>query len=183
MAEFIPRLNNKGIFTQLDAGGNFVGRTADRGVAEGSKSNIPVARVLLFRNTFRGKEVLLQRRGDKPLWPGLLDASVVETAQMNAQDPWEPEHPRDTAERGLREELGIETIVFDSKSHNDTWEGEDYPMQSFITTYTALYNGPFSPSDEVAEVEWIRVRKLKKEVKTNPDKFTPSLVEFVTNHL
>jgi isopentenyldiphosphate isomerase len=179
MAERIPRLNAQGVFTQLDSRGNFVGRTMDRREAEMRHGNIPVARVLLFRNTLRGREVLLQKRGEKPLWGGRYDASIVETARMNPVNEREPEHPRTTAERGLSEELKVKDVIFDAKSYHNSWEGEDYPMKSFITTYTANYNGTFTMSDEVADIKWITTRKLKKMLKSDPQSFTPSLAEFV----
>lgn len=182
MAERIPRLTDKGVFTQLDVNGNFVGRTMDRREAETNHGNIPVARVLLFRNTPGGREVLLQQRGDKPLWGGRYDASIVETSSMNGQNPWEPEHPKKTAERGLGEELAVKNVTFDTNIYQDTWEGPDYPMRSFITTYTASYNGEFILDREVAAIRWIPTRDVKKMIEENPELFTPSLIEFVTKH-
>jgi isopentenyldiphosphate isomerase len=183
MAERIPRLDAKGVFTQLDTRGNFVGITVNRREAEMNNGNVPVSRVFLFRDTPNGREVLLQQRGDKPLWRGRFDASIVETGRMNPANPWEPEHPKEIAKRGLKEELTVQDVIFDNKSYQDTWEGKDYPMKSFITTYTASYNGPFTPTDEVADVKWVAVVSLQEEIESDPDKYTPSLREFVSTHL
>lgn len=178
--ELIPRLNSDGVFTQLNPQGEFVGRAVQRSEAEANHGNIPVARVFLFRDTSEGRMVLVQKRGaTKSLWPGRLEASAVETVQLNRDNPLEPEHPRNAALRGLAEELGVSNVIFNGPPTHERYYGAT--MTSHITTYTAEYGGDLAPDQvEVANTTWMRTDRLRRMIEDNPEMFTPAFVEYAS---
>ena len=183
--ERVPRLTASGQFTQLDKDENFVGRTMSRQEAE-TTGNSPVVSVFLFRGEGSGKEVLLQQRAShKSRWPEEWESSMVETSQMNPDDPWEPEHPKATAKRGLEEELTVKDITLDDKAYY--FMHSENGSSSVMTIYTANYDenihGPIIPDpEEIETVEWVPVRQLQEMLRDGSRKFTQGFVDFVTKY-
>ena len=112
-------------------------------------------------------EMLIQKRSPKKkLYPNLLDASVSGTVRKD-------EAYEQTLKREMKEELGIsEPFEFLFKfSHFDKFD------KAIKKVFTAKYNSDFKlQEDEVKEVFWISVEKLKKSITKNPKKFCGPLL-------
>ncbi|MCH7993576.1 MAG: isopentenyl-diphosphate Delta-isomerase [Planctomycetes bacterium] len=91
-------------------------------------------------------------------------------------------HPRpeettiDAARRRVREELGIDTELRDTRSF--TYHAFDHASglheREFVHVLTGNYDGEIRPDlDEVSEIRWVDDRQLKKETSITPDRFTP----------
>lgn len=113
--------------------------------------------------------ILLQKRSAyKPAWP-LFWSNTCCT------------HPRDgeskeaCAMRRLKEEMGFSTAVkprfkFIYKAKYDDTFGE----HELDTVLVGEYSGPIKPDNkEVAEYKWVKISELKKDLKENPQIYTP----------
>jgi len=186
MPERVPRLNPNGVLIQHATNGDFVGRSMSRNEAE-RNGNSPVVCVLLFDGMGEKRKVLLQQRAShKSRWSGQWEGSTVETAQMNSNDPWEPEHPSETGKRGLKEELSLEKVLFDDPYYY--YKFVDNPgVSSIMTIYTAVYDeeihGSVVPNPrEIKQVEWVGGGQLLEMVENNSREFAPGFSELILTH-
>jgi isopentenyl-diphosphate Delta-isomerase len=125
------------------------------------------ANVLLFRSN--GELLLQKRAAEKDVCPGLWDLSVAEHLV-----------PGETflaaAQRGLAEELGIESVELSAF-------GEMFKVCiqlpgihdcEFQQTFHGLSDAVISPDPlEVAEVKTIALSELARQLDTDPEAFTP----------
>lgn len=124
----------------------------------------------------RGEMLLQKRAASKYHFAGLWSNACC-------SHPREGEKILSAAKRRLMEELHFQTPLeshgaitykfFDSKSGLTEHE-YDY-------NFSGIFNGPIDFNrEEVEEVRWISVSKLKKELKTEPEKFTPWFKEILS---
>lgn len=120
--------------------------------------------VLVFNS--RG-ELLIQRRAfTKYHCPGLW-------ANTCCSHPRSGEKTQDAAHRRLKEECGFITqlkekfhFIYKADFDNGLTEYE------FDHVFIGYYDGKVNPNpEEVAEVKWISIEDLKKDVKKNPQKY------------
>lgn len=121
----------------------------------------------------RGKyELLLQQRSQaKPLWPFSWSNTVC-------THPYLGEKYLDTAQRRLKEELGIRVELQDMNiaysfiyqaNFNSQWS--EYELDTVIV-------GEFDDKiwvnpNEVSQIEWVEIGKLLSRVKSSPEQYTP----------
>lgn len=128
-----------------------------------------------------GERVLIQRRAaGKYHTPGLW-------ANTCCTHPHWDEPAADCALRRLREELGIEglaltaaeTVEYRADVGNGMTEHE--LVEIFVAEAPA--DLPVSPDPaEVSAIRWIALRDLLDEVEDDPDRFTPWLRIYLTDH-
>jgi isopentenyl-diphosphate delta-isomerase len=114
------------------------------------------------------KMLIQQRAGDKPTWP-LFWSNAVCT------HPLPGETYKDAAERRLQEELGFlvplkEIFRFTYKAqYDETWGENEYDV-----VFGGEYDGEIKPNpEEVADYQWIDIKKLKKDILENPAQYSP----------
>lgn len=116
-----------------------------------------------------GKKMLLQKRPhDKPTWGGFWSNTCC-------THPMKGESYKHTAVRRLFEEMGIKTqlvekfkFIYKAKC-NTTW-GE----HELDATFVGYYDGEVNANPEEAEDwKWLDIKDLKKDIKENPDIYTP----------
>lgn len=115
-------------------------------------------------------QILITKRAEsKPTWGGFWSNAVC-------SHPYPEESYQKAAERRLFEELGFKipltevfNFIYEAKMDNKIW-GEHELDHVFI----GYYDGPVNPDpNEVSDYKWLKVGDLKKELKENPDKYTP----------
>ena len=129
----------------------------------------------------RGTEVLLQQRAmGKYHTPGLW-------ANTCCTHPEWDESPADCAQRRLNEELGITGLLMHHRHHleyrADVGDGlvEHEVVEVFVAD--APRNLPIAPNpDEVMETRWVDYHDLLAEVHRYPERFTPWLRIYLTEH-
>lgn len=115
------------------------------------------------------KKMLLQKRpASKPTWP-LFWSNTCCT------HPLKDESYKDAAERRLEEEMGFavplkEQFKFIYKAKFD----KDWGEHELDATFLGFYDGEVKPNkEEVDDYKWMDVKDLRKDIKENPDIYTP----------
>jgi isopentenyldiphosphate isomerase len=103
-------------------------------------------------------EMLLQKRSKKlKIHPGLWTSSA--TGSVTSGEKYE-----ETAQRELREEMGIETkLNFLFKIHQN---------DSICAVFEGFYDGKVKPNWEVEKTEFVKIDKIKEEIENNSRDFT-----------
>jgi len=143
-----------------------------------------VARVLVFNEV---GDMLVQQRGDKPLFPFRWAESAG--GHVGAGDSYE-----ETAAREAEEEIGVTgldlrllgkfpaSVVFEAEQPVGT-----IILNKFETTYeTTLTNADleqFQQTAEVKAVEWWPVDRVISFTQNNPDQVTDGLESMVNHYL
>lgn len=124
--------------------------------------------IIIFNNK-KDEMLITKRAAQKPTWPLFWTNAVC-------SHPYPEESYQAAAERRLYEELGFKTKIkevykftYEAKMHNKVW-GENELDHVFVGTFQgAVHPNP----NEVAGYEWIKISDLKKDLKKNPNKYTP----------
>ena len=126
--------------------------------------------VYVFRDF--GKEILIQKRSAKKmLWPGFW-------ANSCCSHPMEKESPEQAGKRRLQEELGFTCDLkpvcsFVYRAVDPEERGVEH---EYVTVLLGLVDETVKviPNpEEVADFDWMPVTVLKKEMRLDPQKFTP----------
>ena len=125
---------------------------------------------------FNGKgELLLQKRSkEKPLWPGIWSNTCC-------SHPVKREDIVESAKKRLNEELGFGCdLKFIGKlNYRDCWKNKGCERE-ITYVFIGEYDGEVNPNPkEAAEIKWISLKKLKGEIKKNPDKYSPWLKKII----
>ncbi len=139
-------------------------------VIDTHKNPVPLHRAISVIIYDKKKEsMLLQKRSKyKKPWPLFWTNTVCANVRPN-------ETYKQTAVRRLWEEMGIKTplkeqFVFTYEAKYDKTWGE-HEIDHF---FTGVYEGKILPNPlEAAGYDWIDIKELKKDIKINPDKYTP----------
>lgn len=143
-----------------------------------------VARVLVFNET---GEMLVQKRGDKPLFPGRWAESVG--GHVGAGDTYE-----ETALREAEEEIGVRGLalrLLGKYPQSTVFEARE-PVGTIIlnkheTTFEARLSRAevelFQGSEEVESIEWWPVDEVVRFTRGNPDQVTDGLENIVDHYL
>lgn len=114
-------------------------------------------------------EMLIQRRSPyKPTWP-LFWSNTVCT------HPYPGESAQASAERRLKEEMGINCSVSEkfSFTYKEKYDKE-YGEHEIDHVFVGEYSGEIKPDPkEVTDYKWIKIADLNKDINKNPDKYTP----------
>ena len=120
-----------------------------------------------------GGEMLIHKRAQgKKTWPGFWTNACCSHPLRLADSDESHEH---AAKRRTMQELGIEIepkflFKFEYKADYDREWGEN----ELDWVFAAKHNGAIKPDkNEVEEWKYISKEELKKEVKKNPEKYTP----------
>lgn len=124
--------------------------------------------IVIFNND-KSEMLITKRSIKKPTWPYFWSNAVC-------SHPYLGETYQKAAERRLYEELGFKTslnkvfkFTYEAKMDNSVW-GEHELDHVFVGNR----GGAISPNpDEVAGYEWLKIEDLKKDLKNNPQKYTP----------
>ena len=136
------------------------------------------AQVFLFNPV---GELLLQKRArDKDLYADLWDYSVGEHLRPD-------EAAICGALRGLREELGVSSLVaadlLKLGERHVVLEGRGFRDREMQCAYRATYDGVITPDSlEVAEVRWMDMATLHRWLDVWPSEFTPWFREQVASY-
>lgn len=123
--------------------------------------------IVIFNNN-KTEMLITKRSRKKPTWPSFWSNTVC-------SHPLPSETYQEAAGRRLFEEMGFRTPLkklfkFIYKAEMDKTWGE----HELDVVFAGQYEGRVSPNpDEVEGYEWIEIRKLKEDLKQNPDKYTP----------
>ncbi len=137
---------------------------------EAHKNPVPLHRAIsvVIYSTNRKKMLIQRRSAIKPTWP-LFWSNACCT------HPYKDESCLHAAKRRLKEEMGIETPLSElfkfiyKKRYNKIWGEHELDF-----VFEGLYQGSlFVNPLEVSEHKWVEVSKLLKDVKENPDIYTP----------
>lgn len=119
--------------------------------------------LLLFNE--KNELLIYKRHPNKKWYPNLYSMSVDETLENETYE--------ECAKRGIKEELGITLPIkklFKFKLFDIGINKE------FLMIYKAKTNKKIKVTEkESIAQEWISLNKLKKDIKHNPDKYTPQL--------
>lgn len=130
----------------------------------------------------RGSETLIQRRAlSKYHTPGLW-------ANTCCTHPDWDEAPLDCANRRLREELGLTGLAPHHKGQVEYRAdvGGGLTEHELVDIYRAEAGADTVVTcnpDEVAEARWVELEALLAEVSDRPEKFTPWLKIYLSDHL
>lgn len=141
-----------------------------KNVIETHKNPVPLHRaisVVIYDKS--GKFMLLQKRSKYKIhWPHFWSNTVCTNVKPG-------ETYKHAAIRRLNEEMGIKTLLkeifkFIYKSEYDKTWGE----HELDHVFAGKYEGKITPDPlEAGGYDWISVADLKKDIKTNPGKYTP----------
>ncbi len=115
------------------------------------------------------KKMLLQKRpSSKPTWP-------LFWSNTTCTHPFKDESYQTAAERRLQEEMGFSVplkeqfkFIYEAK-FDKTW-GE----HELDAVFTGTYDGEIKPNpEEVEDYKWMHLEDLEKDIKQNPDIYTP----------
>ena len=143
-----------------------------------------VARVLVFNEN---NEMLVQQRGDKPLFPFRWCESVG--GHVAAGDSYE-----ETAIKEAEEEIGVKGLdlrMLGKYPVSCVFEAREpvgvITLNKFETTYEANLTkaelSHFKKTEEVEGIEWWALDKVIRFTRENPDKVTDGLVSTVEHYL
>ena len=134
------------------------------------KNPVPLHRAIsvVILSKDKKKMLLQQRPASKPTWP-LFWSNTCCTHPMKG------ESYHHTAVRRLKEEMGITAplkeqfrFTYNAK-YDQTW-GE----HELDAVFLGFYDGQVKPNpDEAADFKWMVINDLKKDLKLNPDSYTP----------
>lgn len=138
----------------VDENDNVVGRTT---WDEAVKNNLLRRSVRIFILNSKG-EMLLQKRSKKvKIDPNLWTSSA--TGGVTSGEKYE-----ETAQKELLEETGIETkLNFLFKIRQNS---------SICAAFEGFYDGKVKPNWEVEKIEFVKIDKIKEEIKNNSRDFT-----------
>jgi isopentenyl-diphosphate delta-isomerase len=135
------------------------------------KIPVPLHRAIsiVIFNKDKSQMLITKRAKCKPTWPDFWSNAVC-------SHPRPDETYQKAAERRLVEELGFTTelkeafsFAYDAKMDNKVW-GE----RELDHVFTGVYEGLIKPDpNEASDYEWIKIGDLKRDIKTNPKKYTP----------
>jgi len=115
-----------------------------------------------------GRMLITQRSGKKTTWAGFWSNACC-------SHPRDGESAEEAAQRRLGEELGISAELrflfkFEYQADYDATWGEHELDHVFVGTY----EGPLRPDrDEVEGAKFMDVEELKRDIRNNPDHYTP----------
>lgn len=117
-----------------------------------------------------GQLLLTQRSKLKKLWPLNWDGAC-------ASHPYPKESYLACAKRRIKEELGLSCpLKFTGKFQYQASYKNVGSENEICAVFVGKYNSQIKPNPaEVADWQWIDLDELKKEIKRNPDKYTPWL--------
>lgn len=124
---------------------------------------------IVILNPDKSKMLITKRAKVKPTWGEYWSNSVC-------SHPYPDESYQTAADRRIFEELGFKTPLkevlnfsYSAEMDNKIW-GECELDHVFL----GYYDGPVNPDpNEVSDYRWVEIGELKKELKENPDKYTP----------
>jgi isopentenyl-diphosphate Delta-isomerase len=124
--------------------------------------------IVIF-NKDKSEMLITKRAKTKPTWPSFWTNSVC-------SHPHPKESYQKAAERRIYEELGFKTplkeifdFIYEAKMEDGLW-GEHELDHTFI----GQYEGKINPNPkEIAGYEWVKIADLRRDVKKNPDKYSP----------
>jgi isopentenyl-diphosphate delta-isomerase len=124
--------------------------------------------IVIF-NKDKSQMLITKRSAKKPTWPYFWTNSVC-------SHPYPEETYQKAAERRLYEELGFKTplkeifaVTYKAEMDNKIW-GEHELDHVFV----GKYDGEIRPDpNEVSGFEWIKISDLEKDIKSNPEKYSP----------
>ena len=135
------------------------------------KIPVPLHRAIsiVIFNKDRTRMLVTKRASEKPTWGGFWSNAVC-------THPYPEESYQKAAERRIFEELGFKTplkeifvFIYQAKIENGLW-GEHELDHVFSGNYGGLI---YPDPNEIGDYEWIKMGDLKKDLKQNPDKYTP----------
>jgi isopentenyldiphosphate isomerase len=126
--------------------------------------------LLLFNDK---NQLLLQKRSKrKKSFAGLFDFSVSGTVGGESYES--------CMDREIKEELGIDIKFVEAFK----FYHENYSGKAFMTVFVSRDTGEMTIDNvEVEAVRWISLLTLQREMKKNPEKFTPHLIEGIKLYL
>jgi isopentenyl-diphosphate delta-isomerase len=120
-----------------------------------------------------GREILMQRRSEKKmLWSGIW-------ANTACSHPFPDETATAAGERRLKEEMGFtvpleERGTFVYRAVDPSGKGVEHEHVTLLQGSTdGLPVYVQANRDEVAEWTWIKVKELRKRMKSKPERFAP----------
>ncbi len=121
----------------------------------------------IFIFNSRNKLLLQQRAKTKYHSPGLWSNSCC-------SHPRPEESLEKATRRRLKEEMGIECPLKEIFSFIYKAKVEDLIENEFDHVFVGRFNGePKINKDEVMDWKWISINELKKDIKENPQEYTP----------
>ncbi len=129
-----------------------------------------LAKVFIRRSS---GELFLQKRSETiALYPGVLDQSAG--GHVDWGDSYE-----ETAHKELREELGIDTELYEIAYLYAEEKGIGNPsLYTWSKIYLGTYDGDLTYApEEVAGGEWLLVAEIDERLRTDPDAFVPAFHE------
>ena len=118
---------------------------------------------------FDKDKVLLQKRSaNKPIWPLYWSNTVC--ANVTKAETYE-----ECAKRRLQEEMGIKTNIKEVfKFKYRRRYNKIYGEHELDTVFIGEYSGSVIPDpDEAADYKWMGKRDLVRDIRKNPQKYTP----------
>lgn len=142
-----------------------------KGKFETHRIPVPLHRaisIIIFSRD-KSKMLITKRSKEKQTWPYYWSNAVC-------SHPYPKETYQKAAERRLYEELGFQTplkevfnLTYEAQMSSGIW-GEHELDHVFVGIYSGRVG---ADSKEVAKYEWIEIDKLNKDLKENPNKYTP----------
>lgn len=165
----------------VDKNDRFLGKHAPKSKCHAGQGLHHRAFTILIHNK-KGR-VLLQKRKHR-LWGGFWD--LTNSHPVRRQDGSKETHQQ-AARRCLKREWGIKTSVkklfgfnYQAQFGPPAGEAGDFCENEYCAFLIGEYNGKVFPNPEVAYgYRWLPLAELKKEIKLNPQNYTPWLIKAV----
>jgi len=124
--------------------------------------------VVIF-NGDKSNMLITKRSKKKPTWGGIWSNAVC-------SHPFPDEDYQNAAERRVKEELGIKVSLkevskfrYQAEMDNKVWGENEHDA-----IFAGKFEGKLHPDpEEIDGYEWIDIKELKHELKTNPGRYTP----------
>lgn len=124
--------------------------------------------ISVFLTDENGLVLMHKRHPDKLVWGGYWSNSCC-------THPFVGETTMDCAVRRVREELGLTVeLTFHFKLQYQATFSVDYSEHELVSVYTGIAKGECLVDPlEISELCWLTTDKLDRELRTNPNHYTP----------
>lgn len=157
----------KEIILKVDKKDNVVGEVS-KDTAHDDKGILHRAFLVIVFND-KGKILLAKRSRFKRLWPGFWDGSVASHQRKN-------EDLETAVKRRLKEEINIKASKVKSLFkfyYRNSFKKTGSEREICHVFRIKTKNKIFPNKKEVADFQWLNLKKLQKEIENNPQEYTP----------
>jgi len=125
--------------------------------------------VVAFIKNIKGELIIVKRSPHKRSWPNRLDLATCGNVNVG-------ESYRQAIKREIKEEIGIDCPVkLYKKIYTEVTENEKQ-VKYFTSVFIGVTDEKPILSDELLALRYVKPKELRKQMKSNPELFSPSFI-------